>query len=265
MTVPQAVEQSLWDEPPFSTILALLRQAGHGAGRPAHPQGRRPHPRYRAGQRRPAGPSRPQGQHAGQPLPPRLQRRSPRVPGPGHRPRHRRRRRRRAADPPSGRRNSTAKRTSCSWRASISNRHLVELPVRFAPKPQQDVMARPAYAVPSQRPSDWQVGTPQPQRRLRSPLLRPAARDADAGARTGRPSRACSGASSAGGAASEADRRTGATRPAHSSYDDQARSTRGLTNRCSRPVTGSVNSSTRASSWSGRRKSPAGTGAVTTG
>jgi len=49
------------------------------------------------------------------------------------------------------------------WRQSISSRHLVELPVRFEPKPPQDVKAKPGHApVPPQR-SNWQVGTtPQP-------------------------------------------------------------------------------------------------------
>jgi hypothetical protein len=47
------------------------------------------------------------------------------------------------------------------WWASISNRHLVELPVKFEAKPQQDVMARPAHPLALQRSSNWLVSTPQ--------------------------------------------------------------------------------------------------------
>jgi cytochrome P450 len=49
------------------------------------------------------------------------------------------------------------------WRQSISSRHLVELPVRFEPKAQQDIMQKPTHApVPQQRPT-WHVGTDQPR------------------------------------------------------------------------------------------------------
>jgi hypothetical protein len=41
----------------------------------------------------------------------------------------------------------------------MSSRHLVDLPVRFQPKPTQDVMQRPSVrALPPQR-SHWQVTT----------------------------------------------------------------------------------------------------------
>ena len=102
MTVPEAVEQSLWDEPPFSTVFAYFAKQETELGGQRIRKGDGLLLGIGAGQRRPARPSRPQGQHAGQPLAPRLRRRPPRVPGPGHRPRHRRRRRRRAADAAAG-------------------------------------------------------------------------------------------------------------------------------------------------------------------
>jgi hypothetical protein len=71
------------------------------------------------------------------------------------------------------------------WRASMSSRHLVELPVRFEPKPPQDVTQLPAlHAMPRQRPS-WQVTTentespaptPQPVAPQPTPAPEPAHR-----------------------------------------------------------------------------------------
>ncbi|MGA5502443.1 cytochrome P450 [Streptomyces umbrinus] len=162
MTVPQAVEQSLWDEPPFSTILPYVakqetelggRRIRKGDGlilgmepgnvdprvRPdlkANMQGNRSHLAFSG------GPHECPGQDIGRAIADvgvdALLTRLPDV-------------------------QLDCEEHELRWRASISNRHLVELPVRFAPKPQQDVMARPAYAVPSQNPSDWQVSRPQPQ------------------------------------------------------------------------------------------------------
>ncbi|CAM5743918.1 Cytochrome P450 OS=Streptomyces alboniger OX=132473 GN=CP975_06295 PE=3 SV=1 [Streptomyces alboniger] len=50
-----------------------------------------------------------------------------------------------------------------TWTESMSSRHLVELPSRFAPKPPQDVLLKPGHLpIPSQR-NTWQVGTHQPE------------------------------------------------------------------------------------------------------
>ena len=150
MTVPQAVEQSLWDEPPFSTVFAYFAKQDTELGGQRIRKGDGLLLRPGAGQRRPAGTPRPRPRNmmgnrshlafGGGPH---------ECPGAGHRAGHRRRRRRRAADAAAGRRSSTATRTSCAWRSSIASRHLVELPVRFEPKPQQDVNAA---AEPRARP-----------------------------------------------------------------------------------------------------------------
>jgi cytochrome P450 len=162
MTVPEAVEQSLWDEPPFSAVLGYFakqdtelggRQISRGDGllfapapgnidprvRPdlsANMQGNRSHLAFGG------GPHECPGQDIGRAI----------------------------ADV-----GVDALLTRLSdiqldceedelrWRASISSRHLVELPVRFDPKPQQDVMLKPSPApVPPQRPN-WQVSTARPQ------------------------------------------------------------------------------------------------------
>ncbi|MFC9060775.1 cytochrome P450, partial [Streptomyces sp. NPDC057074] len=55
------------------------------------------------------------------------------------------------------------------WRSSIASRHLVELPVRFEPKEQQDIMQQPSHApAPARRP-DWHVGIPKPEERTQPP------------------------------------------------------------------------------------------------
>ncbi|MFF4546264.1 cytochrome P450 [Streptomyces sp. NPDC001435] len=162
MTVPEAVEQSLWDEPPFSAVLGYFakqdtelggRHISRGDGllfapapgnidprvRPdlsANMQGNRSHLAFGG------GPHECPGQDIGRAI----------------------------ADV-----GVDALLTRLSdiqldceedelrWRASISSRHLVELPVRFEPKPQQDVMLKPSPApVPPQRPN-WQVSTARPQ------------------------------------------------------------------------------------------------------
>ncbi|MCZ9343833.1 cytochrome P450, partial [Streptomyces sp. TRM76130] len=49
------------------------------------------------------------------------------------------------------------------WRSSIASRHLLELPVRFEPKPPQDVTQAPSHApVPPQR-APWHIGAPLPR------------------------------------------------------------------------------------------------------
>lgn len=163
MTVPQAVEQSLWDEPPFSTILGYFAKQETELGgqrirkgdglllgiapgnvdprvRPdlkANMQGNRSHLAFSG------GPHECPGQDIGRAIADvgvdALLTRLPDV-------------------------QLACEEDELRWRASISNRHLVELPVKFAPKPQQDVMQRPSInPVPPQRPNNWQVSTPQPQ------------------------------------------------------------------------------------------------------
>ncbi|MFB0615200.1 cytochrome P450 [Streptomyces sp. AGS-58] len=158
MTVPEAIEQSLWDEPPFSTVFAYYakqdtelggRRISKGDGllfapapgnldpriRPdlsAGMQGNRSHLAFGG------GPHECPGQDIGRAI----------------------------ADVGV---DALLTRLSdiqldCAeeelrWRSSIASRHLVALPVRFEPKPQQDVEMPPRpVAVPPQR-SAWQVGT----------------------------------------------------------------------------------------------------------
>ncbi|MEV0637237.1 cytochrome P450 [Streptomyces sp. NPDC050619] len=162
MTVPQAVEQSMWDEPPFSAVLGYFAKQETELGgqrirkgdglllgiapgnvdprvRPdptADMQGNRSHLAFSG------GPHECPGQDIGRAI----------------------------ADVgvdavltrlPDA--ELACAEHELSWRESISNRHLVELPVTFEPKPQQDVLARPVHQVPAQRHSDWQISTPQQQ------------------------------------------------------------------------------------------------------
>ncbi|MFF7371625.1 cytochrome P450 [Streptomyces tricolor] len=177
MTVPEAIEQSLWDEPPFSTVFAYYakqdtelggRQIRKGDGllfapapgnvdprvRPdlsASMQGNRAHLAFGG------GPHECPGQDIGRAI----------------------------ADVGV---DALLTRLSdiqldCAeedlrWRSSIASRHLVALPVRFEPKPQQDVDLPPqAMPVPQQR-SHWQVGTlstdPTPAAGPQSAAARPA-------------------------------------------------------------------------------------------
>ena len=158
MTVPEAVEQSLWDEPPFSTILGYFAKQDTELGgqrirkgdglllgiapgnvdprvRPdlkANMQGNRSHVAFSG------GPHECPGQDIGRAIAdvgvdallanlPDIQ--------------------------------LACEEHELRWRGSISNRHLVELPVEFTPKPQQDVTARITRPVPSQRPSNGQGNT----------------------------------------------------------------------------------------------------------
>ncbi|MET7734204.1 cytochrome P450 [Streptomyces sp. NPDC005402] len=163
MTVPQAVEQSLWDEPPFSTVLPYVAKQDSELGgqcirkgdalilgiapgnvdprvRPdtkVHMQGNRSHLAFGG------GPHECPGQDIGRVIAEvgvdALLTRLPDV-------------------------QLACEEDELRWWASISNRHLLELPVKFEAKPQQDVMARPAHPLAFQRSSNnWLVSTPQPK------------------------------------------------------------------------------------------------------
>ncbi|MEU6091069.1 cytochrome P450 [Streptomyces sp. NPDC047085] len=158
MTVPEAIEQSLWDEPPFSTVLGYYAKQDTELGgqrirkgdgllfapapgnvdprvRPepkAHMMGNRSHLAFGG------GPHECPGQDIGRAVADvgvdALLTRLPDV------------------------------RLDCAeedltWRSSIASRHLVALPVRFEPKPQQDTGHAPSLShIPPQR-ATWQVGT----------------------------------------------------------------------------------------------------------
>ncbi|MFC8966203.1 cytochrome P450 [Streptomyces sp. NPDC057094] len=156
MTVPEAVEQSLWNEPPFSAVLGYFAKQETELGgqrirkgdgllfgiapgnvdprvRPdlvANMQGNRSHLAFGG------GPHECPGQDIGRAIADvgvdALLLRLPDV----------------ELDCPE---------TDLRWRGSMSSRHLVDLPVRFQPRPPQDVMQRPSVrALPVQRPG-WQV------------------------------------------------------------------------------------------------------------
>lgn len=160
MTVPQAVEQSLWDEPPFSTVLPYVAKQDTELGgqrirkgdalilgiapgnvdprvRPdtkAHMQGNRSHLAFGG------GPHECPGQDIGRVIAEvgvdALLTRLPDV-------------------------QLACEEDELRWWASISNRHLLELPVKFEAKPQQDVMARPAHPLAFHNSSNWLISTPQ--------------------------------------------------------------------------------------------------------
>ncbi|MFC5215969.1 cytochrome P450 [Streptomyces coerulescens] len=163
MTVPEAVEQSLWDEPPFSTIFPYVAKQETELGgqrirkgdglilgiapgnvdprvRPdlkANMQGNRSHLAFSG------GPHECPGQDIGRAIADvgvdALLARLPDV-------------------------QLACEEDELRWRSSIMNRHLVDLPVKFAPKPQQDVMQRPSIKPASQqRAANWQVSSPKPQ------------------------------------------------------------------------------------------------------
>ncbi|MFF5015869.1 cytochrome P450 [Streptomyces sp. NPDC001165] len=162
MTVPEAIEQSLWDEPPFSTVLGYFAKQDTELGgqrirkgdgllfapapgnvdprvRPdlsANMQGNRSHLAFGG------GPHECPGQDIGRAI----------------------------ADV-----GVDALLTRLSdiqldcpeedlrWRSSIASRHLVALPVRFEPKPQQDAGLPPSAShIPTQR-ATWQVGSVRPE------------------------------------------------------------------------------------------------------
>jgi cytochrome P450 len=176
MTVPQAVEQSLWDEPPFSTQLAYIAKQDTELGgqriqrgdglifgiapgnvdprvRPdlkANMQGNRSHLAFGG------GPHECPGQDIGRAIADvgvdALLSRLPDV-------------------------ELACEEHELRWRSSIANRHLVELPVTFKPKPPQDVMEQPSIngTVQSQPPAPQPkasepaapapTATPEPARR----------------------------------------------------------------------------------------------------
>ncbi|MFG3106610.1 cytochrome P450 [Streptomyces tendae] len=168
MTVPQAVEQSLWDEPPFSTVFAYFAKqetelggqrirAGDGLLlgiapgnvdpriRPdldASMMGNRAHLAFGG------GPHECPGQDIGRAIADAgidaLLMRLPDL------------------------------RLDCDeddlrWRSSIASRHLVELPVRFEPRAQQDIMQQPSHAPAPERHAPWQVGLPKSERGTQPP------------------------------------------------------------------------------------------------
>lgn len=163
MTVPEAVEQSLWDEPPFSSIFPYVAKQETELGgqrirkgdgllfgiapgnvdprvRPdlkANMQGNRSHLAFGG------GPHECPGQDIGRAIADvgvdALLTRLPDA-------------------------QLACEEHELRWRSSIMNRHLVELPVKFAPKPQQDVMQRPSInPATQQRATNWQASSPQPQ------------------------------------------------------------------------------------------------------
>jgi cytochrome P450 len=162
MTVPEAVEQSLWDEPPFSTVFAYFAKQETELGgqrirkgdgllfapapgnvdprvRPdlsANMMGNRSHLAFGG------GPHECPGQDIGRAIADTgvdaLLMRLPDV-------------------------ELHCDEDELRWRESIASRHLVELPVRFAPKPPQDVKQKPGHApLPPQR-AGWQIGTTEPR------------------------------------------------------------------------------------------------------
>ncbi|MEU6124309.1 cytochrome P450 [Streptomyces sp. NPDC047123] len=171
MTVPEAVEQSLWDEPPFSAMVGYFAKqdtqlggqqikAGDGlilgiapgnvdpVVRPdlsANMQGNRSHLAFSG------GPHECPGQDIGRAIADTgvdaLLMRLPDV-------------------------ELEVDESELRWTSSILSRHLVELPVKFAPRPPQDVMARPSAQVPTPR-RDWHVSSPPP-RRQEQPVARAA-------------------------------------------------------------------------------------------
>ncbi|MET9358536.1 cytochrome P450 [Streptomyces sp. NPDC006617] len=169
MTVPQAVEQSLWDEPPFSTVFAYFAKqetelggqrirAGDGLLlgiapgnvdpriRPdldASMMGNRAHLAFGG------GPHECPGQDIGRAIADAgidaLLMRLPDL-------------------------QLDCDEDDLRWRSSIASRHLVELPVRFEPRAQQDIMQQPSHAPAPARSAPWHVGLPKPEQRTQPPL-----------------------------------------------------------------------------------------------
>ncbi|MFJ3335808.1 cytochrome P450 [Streptomyces sp. NPDC086766] len=163
MTVPEAVEQSLWDEPPFSTVFGYFakqetelggQRIRRGDGllfgiapgnvdprvRPdldADMQGNRSHLAFGG------GPHECPGQDIGRAIADvgvdALLMRLPDI-------------------------QLDCDEEELRWTESIASQHLVELPVRFTPRPPQDVTAKPSLnpaTVPQQRAA-WEIGTDRP-------------------------------------------------------------------------------------------------------
>lgn len=171
MTVPEAVEQSLWDEPPFSTVFGYFAKQDTELGgqrirqgdglllgiapgnvdprvRPdlkANMQGNRSHLAFSG------GPHECPGQDIGRSIADvgveALLARVPDI-------------------------QLACGEHELRWRSSISNRHLVELPVKFEPKTPEEVMERPTVKpVAPLRPNNWQVSTEQPQPTVPEPAV----------------------------------------------------------------------------------------------
>ncbi|NEB07338.1 cytochrome P450, partial [Streptomyces coelicoflavus] len=169
MTVPQAVEQSLWDEPPFSTVFAYFAKqetelggqrirAGDGLLlgiapgnidpriRPdlsADMMGNRAHLAFGG------GPHECPGQDIGRAIADAgidaLLMRLPDI-------------------------QLDCDEDELRWRSSIASRHLVELPVRFEPRAQQDIRQQPSHAPAPERRAPWHVGMPKPEQRTQPQL-----------------------------------------------------------------------------------------------
>lgn len=177
MTVPEAVEQSLWDEPPFSTVFAYFAKQDTELGgqrirkgdgllfapapgnvdprvRPdlkANMMGNRSHLAFGG------GPHECPGQDIGRAIADTgvdaLLMRLPDI-------------------------ELDCDEDELSWTASIASRHLVELPSQFAPKPQQDVSQKPGHGPVPQQRAAWHIGTPPPPPQPAAPVApepRPAA------------------------------------------------------------------------------------------
>jgi hypothetical protein len=170
MTVPEAVEQSLWDEPPFSTVLGYFAKQDTELGgkrirkgdgllfgiapgnvdprvRPdltANMQGNRSHLAFGG------GPHECPGQEIGRAIADAgidaLLMRLPDV-------------------------QLACPEDQLRWTESIASRHLAELPVRFGPRPTQDVDRRPAFR---------QLPAPAPTPRVRAAVPQEAAEPAPA-------------------------------------------------------------------------------------
>ncbi|GAB2855437.1 cytochrome P450 [Streptomyces deserti] len=162
MTVPEAVEQSLWDEPPFSAVLGYFakqdtelggQRIRKGDGLLFAPAPANVDPRVRPdlsagmmGNRSHlafgGGPHECPGQDIGRSIADvgvdALLLRLPDV-------------------------ELDCEEDELRWTASLAARHLVSMPVRFAPQPPQDVREDPHHTpVPPQR-TTWLIGTVQPQ------------------------------------------------------------------------------------------------------
>lgn len=187
MTVPEAVEQSLWDEPPFSAVFAYFAKQETELGgqrirkgdgllfapapgnvdprvRPdltANMQGNRSHLAFGG------GPHECPGQDIGRAIADigvdALLMRMPDL-------------------------ELDCDEEDLHWSESISSRHLVELPVRFDATPQQEVMEKPGLQ-PVHRPrADWHLGTPAPEPPpAAAPLAAPVASPATVPAAAGPP------------------------------------------------------------------------------
>jgi cytochrome P450 len=162
MTVPQAVEQSLWDEPPFSSVLGYFAKQDTELGgqrirkgdglffgiapgnvdprvRPdlkANMRGNRSHLAFGG------GPHECPGQDIGRAIADTgvdaLLMRLPDI-------------------------QLAVEEHELRWTASIASRHLVELPVRFRSASPQAVMERPGVSrVPPPR-AEWEISTPAPK------------------------------------------------------------------------------------------------------